>query len=318
MAKDNALELMLPVGRLVGGSLVKAKTEDWEGRPLVIKTGPNAGQPRSTFDFAIAIPKNGVANWWETPWGQQVFALAQKAFPGGQTQRPDFAWKITDGDSTIPNLSQKRPCDQDGYPGHWVIWLSSSWAPKTLNAQGTATIDPEKIKLGNCVEAYVEVASNGEQAKAGLYWNHRFVAFSGPHRDGEISVGPDPTTLGFGNAPRPAFVSDMPVGGVTPAQAGVAAAAAPGSVPTPVMPGSVPGAVHGALPAMPGSVPTPVQPNPAMTAGVVAGPPGTVAAPPAAKELTPAGQAALGGTYAQAIAAGWSDAQLIQHGHMTA
>lgn len=311
MAKDNALELMLPVGRLVGGSLVKAKTEDWEGRPLVVKTGPNAGQPRSTFDFAIAIPKNGVTNWWETTWGQAVFAMAQKAFPGGQTQRPDFAWKITDGDSQVPNLSMKKPCDQEGYPGHWVIWLSSSWAPRTLNGAGTATVDPESIKLGHYVEAYVECASNGEQAKAGLYWNHRFVAHSG--FGPEISVGPDPTTLGFGGKPLPAGASTVPVGGVSPAQAGVAAAATPGAVPTPVMPGSVPGAVPGALPAMPGAVP--VVPNAAMTAGVVAGPPTTVAGPPAAKELSAVSQATLGGTYAQAIAKGWTDELLIQHGH---
>jgi hypothetical protein len=47
----------IPPARLVGGSLVEAKTMDAENKPLVYKSGPNAGKPRATFDFAAAIPK---------------------------------------------------------------------------------------------------------------------------------------------------------------------------------------------------------------------------------------------------------------------
>jgi hypothetical protein len=31
----------------------------------------------------------------------------------------------------------KRPCDQEGYPGHWVIWFSSTQAPKVTNSTGS-------------------------------------------------------------------------------------------------------------------------------------------------------------------------------------
>ena len=49
--------LVLPPGRFVWGSLYKGRDKDFEGRPLVYKTGPDAGKPRVTFDFGVAIPK---------------------------------------------------------------------------------------------------------------------------------------------------------------------------------------------------------------------------------------------------------------------
>ena len=47
-----------PVGRLVAGSPYKGSDKDAEGRPLVVKNGPDAGKPRLDFYFAVAIPKN--------------------------------------------------------------------------------------------------------------------------------------------------------------------------------------------------------------------------------------------------------------------
>ena len=44
MAKD-LVEILTPVGRIVQGSCFEAKTHDLQGNPLVVKTGPNAGQP---------------------------------------------------------------------------------------------------------------------------------------------------------------------------------------------------------------------------------------------------------------------------------
>ena len=51
-----AVNFTTPVGRLVAGSLYKGQDKDAEGRPLVVKNGPQAGQPRLDFYFAIAIP----------------------------------------------------------------------------------------------------------------------------------------------------------------------------------------------------------------------------------------------------------------------
>jgi hypothetical protein len=37
------IDILTPVGRLVAGDVFKANTVDPQGRPLTIKSGPNAG-----------------------------------------------------------------------------------------------------------------------------------------------------------------------------------------------------------------------------------------------------------------------------------
>jgi len=65
-----AVNITSPVGRLVAGSLYDAQDKDAEGKPLVIKNGPNAGQQRVDFFFAVAIPKeSGHTHWAQTDWG---------------------------------------------------------------------------------------------------------------------------------------------------------------------------------------------------------------------------------------------------------
>ena len=39
------LNLTTPVGRMVMGSLYTPETTDMLGKPLVVRSGPNAGQP---------------------------------------------------------------------------------------------------------------------------------------------------------------------------------------------------------------------------------------------------------------------------------
>ena len=120
-----------PTGRMVGGSLYRPKTTNSKGEPLVVKTGPNKGQPTQRFDIAIALPKTpGLTHWSQEAWGTPIWNMGHAEYRNGEAQRPDFAWKITDGDSTIPNTKGRKPCDQTGYPGHWVIWMSSMQAPK--------------------------------------------------------------------------------------------------------------------------------------------------------------------------------------------
>ena len=64
MANNNKLGLLLPIGRLVDGSIYVPQTTDANGQPLVTKTGPNAGQPRQNVYFSVAIPKTpGVTHW---------------------------------------------------------------------------------------------------------------------------------------------------------------------------------------------------------------------------------------------------------------
>jgi hypothetical protein len=89
MAKVN---ITSPVGRIVMGSLYDPSTTDAEGKPLVVKTGPNAGQARVNYFFALAIPKGAEPHWAHTAWGQQIWGIGNQAFPNA-AQSPAFAWK---------------------------------------------------------------------------------------------------------------------------------------------------------------------------------------------------------------------------------
>ena len=110
MSKDN-LEILFPPGRAVQGDFYKPRDKDATGAPLVVKNGPNKGQPRVDYYFAVAIPKTpGVTHWASEAhpdprigdWGARIWNFGHTAWPNGQAQRPDFAWKIEDGDSTVP------------------------------------------------------------------------------------------------------------------------------------------------------------------------------------------------------------------------
>ena len=82
-----------PVGRLVMGSLYKAQTTDADNKPLLVKQGPNAGQPTVRYFFALAIPKNpGETHFAQTEWGQKIWQAGHAGFPQGQANAPTFAW----------------------------------------------------------------------------------------------------------------------------------------------------------------------------------------------------------------------------------
>ncbi len=284
-----------PVGRLVMGSLYKPQTTDADGKPLVVKNGPNVGQPTVRYFFALAVPKNpGEQHWASTEWGQKIWAAGHAGFPQGQANSPTFAWKVVDGDSQVPNSKGKKPCEREGYPGHWVISFSSGFPPKIYNRDGTAAIvEPDAVKLGYYVQVNGDVDANGNAMKPGVYLNHNMVALSayGP----EIHSGPDVAAAGFGAAPLPAGASATPVGGFAPA--------AP-MAPPPAAP---------AAPANPAFLQVP-PPAPAAPAMVAPPAPAAPAAPvPTGPVMTPA---ANGVSYASYIAAGWSDAQLRAAGMM--
>jgi len=277
------------------GSLYKPQTTDADGKPLVVKSGPNAGQPKVTYFFALAVPKNpGETHWSQTPWGQLIYKAGAEAFPQAHVA-PSFAWKVVDGDSTVPNKKGIAPISREGYKGNWVISFSSGFAPKIYNADGTqAIIEEDAVKLGYFVQVNGDVDGNGSGQNPGVFINHSMVALSayGP----EIVVGPDASSVGFGNAPLPAGASLTPPASFTPP-------AQPAAVAQQAFPPVGVAAVQAA----------PVQPNPAF----LQVPPPVPTAPPAApvRVMLPAAQ---GATYEAMIAAGWTDALLIQHGMMQA
>lgn len=345
-----------PVGRIVMGSLYEPSTTDAEGKPLVVKTGPNAGQPRVNYFFALAIPKGAEPHWAHTPWGQQIWNVGNQAFPNA-AQSPAFAWKIEDGDSQIPNKKGRKPCDNEGWRGHWILKFSGGFAPKVYQQEGAGYVQvmqKDFCKPGYFVEVAFSVEGNGSQSQPGVYLNHSMVCFRAYGQ--EITFGPDVASAGFGAAPLPAGATMTPPAGAIPMpQApGVAAPAplpgmpAPGmNVPPPVnnglpsypaMPGAPVGAspayappVPGSLPQVPGvapaplpqggSVPMPYAPAPGAPAPIPVTPnPGFVQVPPPAP-VAPVRQmtaAAQGVTYEAYVDAGWSDAQLVQNGLMLA
>lgn len=323
MAKRDPVGFTTPVGRLVWGSVHKAKlkTEQDGVTPKKIKSGPNMGQPLYMFEFGIAIPKTQ-QHWANEPdWGQKIWAEGHACWPGGQTQRNDFAWKVTDGDSTVPNKKLKKPCDQPGHAGCWILSFSGMDAPAIWSsANGTPVPDatPDLVMPGDEVQVNGSIVSNNSDQTAGVHLNHHGVCWRGRSAKGRISAGPqvDPSGFGAGLAPGasaaapslPNAIPGAPAAPVPPTPAAPAAPAAPGA-PAPAAP-----------------APTPVAPNPAYTpAGAVPAAPGAVPtppAPPAPPAAAPAGPvmtalaAQQGFTYDALKTAGWSDQQMRDSGYL--
>jgi hypothetical protein len=310
------IDILFPVGRIVAGSVSKPNDTDNNGKPRVYTSGPNIGKPRTTYDFAVAIEKTaGHTHWAQTEWGAKIYAVGAAAHPNAY-QSPGFAWKVKDGDSTIPNRKGNKPCDQDGFPGHWVLWFSSGYPVRTLRDNGTAPMPAEEVKTGHYVQVFGSCAGNSGETP-GVYLNHNLVNWA--YWGKEIASGPDPRAVGFGvGVQMPAGASLSPPAGSfappvpgTPAMGVPGAPALPPGVPAlPVAPPAAvmvaphPGFLPSAGPAAPAMAPPVPVPQPMPLPPV---PPAPVApAAPAGPALTPKGLAS-GFTYEQYRASNWSD-----------
>lgn len=353
-AQDNTV--LFPVARIVQGDLYEPQDEDMQGNKLTVKTGPNAGQERVNFFFAIAIPKTGESEWFHTQWGQRIYAIARAAWQAwfnpqtAECTHPRFAWKIANGDDTTPNPDARnmRNCDREGFPGHWIVRLGSGFATKVFDEAGTPLLQPGLVKRGYWVEVLAIVNSNSNAQKPGLYINHSMVAYRAPGK--EIVSGPDPRQVGFGRSALPPGVNAQPLGNTAnvPAQAAPAIPGAAPAVPgaAPAVPGGYAAAPAYAAPAVPGAAPaqTPVVPHtgfiqpvgaPAVpgavpqspvVAGAVPAPmsvPAVPGAPAAPSVVCPLGapmgfkMANLNGPRYEAFKGqGWNDTQMLGGGHM--
>lgn len=315
MSQFTPTEFRTRTGRIVwsGGdrnSLYEPKTTDYEGNPLTIKSGPDAGKPTQRFEFGVAIAKlPGETHWASCPEGAVIWAQGHKDHPHSAS-RPDFAWKVTDGDSQTPGKPKngkpgRRPCDKEGFPGHWVFSFSSSYAIRFVNAKGTAhLLEKDAVKVGDYVQVSANVVGN-IGATPGVYLNHSYVSLQG--RGDPISNGPDPASLGFGDGPQPAGMQPVigaPNAGTPPPPA--AATVAPTKLPSATPP--PPAAAVAPLP------PTVVTPNPAILATAPPPPPAAAAPPPppAAPQMT----AQATHSYASYKAGGWTDEMLRAQGLM--
>lgn len=176
---SDIVEFLTDCGRLVQGSLYDPKTEDAEGNTLTIKKGANAGQQRYDYFFSIAIPKK-TAHWKDTKWGELIWNVGQQAFPKGQANSSGFFWKITDGDSDIPNGNEIPPSSRPGFKGCWVIRFKSCFAPQIWNPR-TKTYITEKnfINLGDYIQVFGFVLGNKSTQSPGVFINPRYIAFQG-------------------------------------------------------------------------------------------------------------------------------------------
>lgn len=314
-------DFLSPVGRMVAGSMYEPQTEDMDGRPLVVKSGANAGQPAKRWFFALAIAKTpGQAHWAIKPtnwpagqpyWGELIWNTGHLAF--GNRIPEEFSWKIVDGDSTKPNKARVpvAPCTREGYPGHWVLSFSSGFPPQLVDSKGeTKLTQPDAVLPGHFIQVWGSVDGNESTSKPGIYLNHNIVSLQGYHPDGLIHFGTDPRSVGFGGA-LPAGASAAPIGLTAPPAAATALSPPPpGAVARPVVP----------APAVTGTIAVTPHPGiltPGAPLAAVAPPPlAAVAPPPAAapvRRMTPLATA----PYETYMQAGWTDALLLQHGFMT-
>ena len=237
---NNEIQLLTPPGRIVLGNPHTGNKTDAEGKPLVVKTGLNAGQPRVNYYVGLAIEKTH-AEW--SALYSEIYNRALQNWPqffNAQQQciLPTFAWKITDGDSIIPNKKGTKPSDKEGHPGHWILNLSDGFAPKCYKHEngGWVEIVDNSIKCGDYIRCSITVKPNGSDNNPGIFLNLKMVEFLGYGT--EIVNGPSPDQV-FGSATRPALpagASAAPTAPTTTVGAGMTppgAGMTPGAAMTP-------------------------------------------------------------------------------------
>lgn len=290
MAKSY-IDLLFPVGRMVFGDVNKGRQRT-DARTGAMRFNAD-NTPMLDFTAGVAIRKGGETHWNQTAWGQVIYAHGQKEWPNGQWQHRDFSWKIIDGDSTEVNKKGKRPVDQEGYAGHWIVVCSNGQAPQLTDRMGkNALTDRSPVVPGRYVQPFVSIAGNESADSPGVYLNLKILAYSAWGEEIVSSNAPDPSTVGFGGA-LPAGASEIPAGQTS-------AAAAP-----------VPSTPASAAPA-----PTAVAPAVGFSNGPAAAPPPAAAPAPSAPPPQPVKRmtAKATTTYEEYIKANWTDALLIEHG----
>jgi len=278
-----AIDILTPVGRIVGGHPMTAHPVT-DSKTGVAKMHKDGITPRMSTYIGLAIPKGAETRWQDTEWGRQIELVAQTDWSRGEYQAPTFAWKISDGDSRVPNKKGKIPAERDGYPGHWVIHSSTELTVPCYHTGHYASHEQikrkEEIKCGDYGRLYLNVKGNGSSESPGIYVNPTIFDLVRAGIEIINSDGPDAATV-FGA-----------VAAVVPVNAQLDPNAA--QVPTPA--------------------PAPVQPHPDFVANAGAPVPPPAPAPAAPQHVML--PAANGATYEAMIAAGWTDDLLVQHGMM--
>jgi len=201
-----------PVARLIHGHPLKqnTRTDEVTKQPLIGKDG----QPVKEVYIGIAIPKTGESDWKDAEWGKQIVMAAMDAengYDAATTRRPDFSWKVVDGDSDIPNKAGHAPNSDPHKRGHWIVNLTTR-IPYNCYHVGKyspldAIQDANAIKLGDYVRVNIVAKGNKPSKTPGVYLNPNLLELNRP---GELIVregsGPDAASV-FGGGASPALVS---------------------------------------------------------------------------------------------------------------
>jgi len=288
--------VLSPVGRFVQGDCFKGQTTNQKGEPLIVKSGPNKGMPRTEYYVGVAFSKTDPA--WPA-FRAQLDEIAKTGFPnlfpavGGQfpgagggallSTHPQFAWKIIDGDGY--DQTGRSNAEKEGFRGHWVVRFNSGYPPKVYPVGRHSPLDqltdPSLVRRGYYIRVFSNVSLNTDVQKPGLFLNVGLVEL--------VATGPE---IRGGVDAADAFSTPVvlpPGAEALPGSAPVAPVAAPAYVP-PVAP------VAPVAPA-PVVAPVPVPPAPVPAAPV--------------RIMTPK---ANGLTYEQYIGAGWTEEMMIANG----
>lgn len=198
-----------PVARLIHGHPMKqnTRTDDVTKQPIIGKDG----QPVKDVYIGIAIPKGSEADWKDTEWGNQIMMAAldaENGYDSATTRRPDFSFKVVNGDSDIPNKNGIAPNTDPHKRGQWVLNLTTR-IPYPCYHVGKynpldAIQDANAIKLGDYVRVNIVAKGNKPAKSPGVYLNPNLLELSRP---GEAIVregsGPDAASVFGGGAPAP-------------------------------------------------------------------------------------------------------------------
>lgn len=187
------IEITSPVGRLVGGHPMKqTPVTDKSGAPKLKADGVT---PRMETYLAIAIAKGAETHWNQTAWGQLMVQEATAGWPNGEYNAPDYAWKVTDGDSMIPNKKGNKPCDKEGFPGHWVIHCKTELG--TVKSYHVGKYAPEQqiqnaneIKPGDYCRVMMNVKANNPSESPGNYVNPELFELSRAGQEIQLGTAP--------------------------------------------------------------------------------------------------------------------------------
>jgi hypothetical protein len=303
---NEKVNFVTPVGRLLQGDPAVGNTVDRKtGKPLTDK----AGNPKTSYYLALGIPKTTNGQTIRSEQGLLIIgnpvdlinmlrAEGKAGFPGlfdvnGNCVRQDFAFKYIDGDSTAMNQDNKRWCDIEGFPGHWVFKFNTT-LPIDLYDMNNGRINPQAspIKRGHYIRVLGNMAAGTDATKPSVFLNPSAVM--------HVAYGPEITGFDTSSAFAGLPPSQLPAGAST---VPVASASLPAGV-TPVIPQYAPPATQYAPPvqsAAPGPV---VQPVASFLT-----PPAPVAPPPVAETRYSVNGAAY--TRSQLLAMpGWTEAHL--------